>query len=61
MKHKFIYECVDCGKEYIADGIKYLCPACAETNTPDKPPKGVLKVIYNYSEILKITSSDIFV
>ncbi|NOZ34810.1 MAG: threonine synthase, partial [Chlorobi bacterium] len=30
-------------------------------NTPDKPPKGVLKVIYNYSEILKITSSDIFV
>jgi len=56
MKHflkeqKFIYKCTDCGKEYPAEGIKYLCPACAEKNTPDKPPKGVLKVIYDIKKI----------
>ncbi len=51
MNDKFIYKCNDCGKEYPANEIKYLCSACAEKNTPDKPPKGVLKVIYDYRNI----------
>ncbi|MCF6184389.1 MAG: threonine synthase [Bacteroidales bacterium] len=57
---KFIYKCVDCGKEYSANDVMYLCPACAEKNTPDKPPKGVLKVIYDYSGILKRASQNVF-
>lgn len=48
--NKFKYKCVDCGKEYSATGVMYLCPDCAQNNTDDKPPKGVLKVVYNYFE-----------
>ncbi len=49
----FIYKCTDCGKEYSADGVKYLCPECEKKNTNDKPPKGVLKVIYDYDTTSK--------
>lgn len=45
---KFIYKCTDCDKEYPKSEVKYLCPACEKKNTNDKPPKGVLKVIYDY-------------
>jgi len=48
---KFLYKCTDCGRKYSAEGVKYLCPICAETNTADKPPKGILKVLYNYGKI----------
>ncbi len=48
---KFIYKCINCGSEYHSDQVMYLCPKCEQENTPDKPPKGVLKVLYNYEEI----------
>ena len=51
MQQKFIYKCTDCGKEYNENEVKYLCPACAEKNTPELPPKGVLKAIYDYKKI----------
>ncbi len=60
MTEKFIYKCTDCGKEYPANKVIYFCPICAEKNTPDKPPKGVLKVIYDYSEISGNASENIF-
>ncbi|MBI9069741.1 MAG: pyridoxal-phosphate dependent enzyme, partial [Salinivirgaceae bacterium] len=50
--HKFHYRCVDCGKDLPATEIRYLCPECQKLNTPELPPKGVLKVIYDY-EMLK--------
>ena len=49
--NKFYYKCTDCEKEYASDEVRYLCPSCAEKNTNDKPPKGVLKVIYDYKNI----------
>lgn len=48
---KYFYQCVDCQTEYVGEGIRYLCPACALGNKKDKPPKGVMKVVYNYQEI----------
>lgn len=47
-EQKFIYKCVDCEKEYISDKAIYLCEPCSSINTDTKPPRGVLKVIYDY-------------
>ncbi len=48
---KFKYQCVNCGKTFETDDIVYLCDECSKQNTPDKPPKGVLKVLYDYENI----------
>lgn len=51
-KHKFNFQCTDCGKTFEESQTKYLCPNCSESNSPDLPPKGVLKTIYNYNNLL---------
>ncbi len=48
---KFHYLCTTCGREYDNSQIRYLCPDCEATNTPDLPPKGVLKTVYDYKNI----------
>ncbi len=50
---KFYYQCVDCGRVYYDDGIRYLCPECSRGQKPDEAPRGVLKVLYPYGEIKK--------
>lgn len=47
------YECTNCGRILESDEIIYLCPNCSEKNTIDQPPKGVMKVIYDYKNIKK--------
>lgn len=51
MKNKFLYRCIDCDSEYESDRVHYLCPSCAKNNTPKDPPRGVLKVVYDYKAI----------
>ncbi|RLD62499.1 MAG: threonine synthase [Bacteroidetes bacterium] len=54
MKHtktKYTYQCINCNTQYSGNELRYLCPSCNKTNTSDKPPKGVLKTIYNYDQI----------
>lgn len=51
MKSKFIYQCVDCKKEYTPGKATYLCPGCQTSNHGNMPPKGVLKVVYDYEKI----------
>ncbi len=58
IQDKFIYKCTDCGKEYKKDDVKYLCPVCEASNTTDKPPKGVLKVIYDYDNLSSFGDSE---
>lgn len=48
---KFIYKCTDCAKEYSTSEVMYLCPSCSVNNMTTTPPKGVLKVFYNYQNI----------
>jgi threonine synthase len=49
----YIYKCNDCGREYSTFGIMYLCPWCSPGNTRTSPPKGVLRILYDYPEIRK--------
>lgn len=53
---KYIYQCADCGKEYVNPALMYLCPSCSTGNIPSAPPKGVLKTLYDYDEIGKAIS-----
>ena len=47
------YQCVNCGRTYESSAVMYLCPDCSDENTPDQPPKGVLKTIYDYVSLKK--------
>ncbi len=47
---KYKFQCIDCGAEYEND-FMYLCPKCAKENQPNQPPKGVLRVLYDYKKI----------
>lgn len=49
----FIYKCIDCGREYSTFGILYLCPWCSTGNSNTAPPKGVLRILYDYQKIRK--------
>lgn len=51
IKNKYHFQCTDCGNTYPAEEASYLCPGCAGGNVPTRPPKGVLKVFYNYDEL----------
>jgi threonine synthase len=53
---KFYYECINCTKQYDDAEIRYLCPECSIANSIDQPPKGVLKILYNYQEIVNCFS-----
>lgn len=50
---KFKYTCTNCGETFQTNDIMYLCPKCSATNDNTHPPKGVLKVVYNYEKIKK--------
>ena len=58
IQDKFIYKCTDCGKEYLQTEVTYLCPVCEVENTNTKPPKGVLKVVYDYITLSSIGTSE---
>jgi len=47
---KFKYECIDCGKQYDSSKLMYLCPSCSKENIDSSPPKGVLRIVYNFFE-----------
>ena len=50
---KFIYECTDCGKQFGSGKTLYLCPNCSKENNESSPPKGILRIVYNFFEILQ--------
>jgi threonine synthase len=50
-EEKYYFQCNDCGKTYSFDEATYLCPQCEKENTPEKPPKGVLKTLYYYKQL----------
>lgn len=53
---KFYYECTTCGSQFGDSEIRYLCTECERINSDSSPPKGVLKVHYNYKKIGKTFS-----
>ena len=47
----YYYECVNCKTKYFQEDVIYLCPKCEKENNLNNPPKGVLKVYYDYDEL----------
>ena len=61
MSLDFKYQCSDCNKEVQSNEIVYLCPDCEKKKKPGMPPKGVMKVIYDYDIIKEdFRGGDIF-
>ncbi|MCK5051956.1 MAG: threonine synthase [Candidatus Cloacimonetes bacterium] len=50
-ENKYYFECTTCGAKYEQNEVTYLCPVCEKKNTPDIPPKGILKTLYHYGKI----------
>jgi len=50
---KFVFECIDCGKQFDVSETLYLCPVCSKTNNGSSPPRGVLKTVYDYHTVRK--------
>jgi len=50
---KFKYVCVNCGRVYETNDVMYLCPQCSSKNKKNQPPKGVLKIEYDYDKLPK--------
>ncbi len=49
---RFHFQCVNCGSLYKESQLTYLCPACSESGSGKSPLLGVLKIIYNYKEMI---------
>ncbi len=47
----FRYRCTECGKEYVRDEVRYLCPACSKAYAPGIPLRGVLSVEFDYDAL----------
>jgi threonine synthase len=52
MPNKFIYKCTSCGKEYPGNAIQYLCPECDKKSSDELPPRGILKVLFAYENLI---------
>lgn len=52
MPNKFKYKCTSCGKEYPGNAILYLCAECKRKFTDELPPRGILKVLYDYENLI---------
>ena len=61
MAEYFNFICNDCGEKIPAALINYLCPACVKKNSGKQPPYGVLKTVYDYNDIVKKYSKNIFI
>jgi len=48
---KYICRCVNCDREYDPGSVQYLCPDCEKENKQGLPPRGVLKVVYDYPSL----------
>jgi len=48
---KYICRCVNCDREYDPGSVQYLCPVCEKENKQGLPPRGVLKVVYDYPSL----------
>lgn len=55
MTSKFTYQCSDCGNQFPAGEVIYLCPDCSAKQQPGQPPRGILKLIYDYKALSELS------
>lgn len=58
MNNNFVFECVNCGKQYAEHEAEYLCPECNKENKEGEPLKGILKVVYDYDKVVSKYEED---
>jgi threonine synthase len=56
---KYYFECSNCGKEFHDEKFMYLCTNCSIDQPENLPPKGVLKVLYDYNTIKEKTKEEL--
>jgi len=49
----FRYQCSTCGKTFLRDEVRYLCPGCGRAYRPGMPLVGVLLAEFDYAAIRK--------
>lgn len=47
------YVCNDCNYSFESNKVEYLCPVCGGDTKINKPPQGILKVVYPYEKLKK--------
>jgi threonine synthase len=52
MSSKFKYLCTSCSGEFPWDSLLYLCPKCSKEFKNELPPIGILKVLYQYKNLV---------
>lgn len=45
------FRCLDCGKDYAPDAVRYLCPTCSADYHAGMPLKGILEALFDYAAI----------
>lgn len=48
---KAVFECINCGKKFSQEEVRYLCPDCSRNIFVRHPLEGVLFAKYDYDEI----------
>ena len=52
MSSNFTLSCIHCNYTLPQGKFAYLCPECESYQSADTPPRGILKTLYPYNEIL---------
>jgi threonine synthase len=47
----FIYKCIECGREYKRDAVRYLCSDCGKLSQSGQPLRGVLETRFDIDSI----------
>jgi threonine synthase len=55
----YLLECIDCGRRYLPDEAKYLCPLCGESFQASQPLPGLLRCIYDYENLSRQFGPDV--
>ena len=50
---QFHYLCSTCGKTFLPEEVRYLCPVCSNHYRPGLPLNGVLLAIFDYAQIAR--------
>lgn len=51
--YKYHYQCTTCGQTFDPGPVRYTCPVCSAGNKKGQPPRGILKVLYDYPALQK--------
>jgi threonine synthase len=51
---KFLFQCIDCKKDFVPGEVRYVCPECKAGQMPMQPLLGILRCTYDYDKLRKV-------